>query len=79
MLPEVESRMVWPRCKRPLVSAVCKMFWAARSLMEPLGLNHSALAWSSTVGGRPAASVSRASGNNGVRPMCASRAGEGEL
>ena len=43
ILPEVESSSVIPDRNLPAHSAVRMMFRAARSLTDPLGLNHSAL------------------------------------
>ena len=44
VLPLVASRMTLPGLRRPLFSPCCNISRAARSLTDPHGLNHSALA-----------------------------------
>jgi len=66
MLPEVESSRRFPGASSPFASAVRRMLSAGRSLTEPPGLNHSALANTCTRGGR--CLVTRRSGMRGVFP-----------
>src|SRR5260221_4702558 len=52
MLPDVESSRTLSGVSCPLSTAERMILSAGRSLTEPLGLNHSALAYTFTAGGK---------------------------
>ena len=66
ILPEVESSNLFPGVSRPASIPVWIILSAGLSLMEPPGLNHSALARTWTPGDR--CEVNLLSGSRGVLP-----------